>query len=252
MRLFVTLSLKILKNSWLKVLEDRVLNCPHCNVVFNAYWHLAYIGNSKDNDEMGSQIVYVTCPTCDQVIINIQYGITNKGKAYGERELKAIQASVPIYPLSQNVNIANEVPSNYKQDLEEAVSVLELSPKSSAALSRRLLQKILREKLNVKKQSLAKEIEEILSRGEIPTYIKESIDAVRNVGNFAAHPSKSKNTGEIVEVEPNEAEWLIEVIDALFDHVFVQPEKLKLRKEKLNSKLAEIGKPPMKDASDIT
>jgi hypothetical protein len=36
----------------------------------------------------------------------------------------------------------------------------------------------------------------------------ESIDAVRNIGNFAAHPQKSTATGEILEVEFGESEWL--------------------------------------------
>ena len=41
---------------------------------------------------------------------------------------------------------------------------------------------------------------------------------------------KSKTTGEIVEVEPSEAEWKLDVIEMLFDFLFVQPKKLN-RKE---------------------
>ena len=36
------------------------------------------------------------------------------------------------------------------------------------------------------------EIQELLDGGKLPTYIAESIDAVRNIENFAAHPLKKQ------------------------------------------------------------
>ncbi|MCH7557665.1 MAG: DUF4145 domain-containing protein [Planctomycetes bacterium] len=90
------------------------------------------------------------------------------------------------------------------------------------------------------------EIEEFVKRSEIPSHLTKSVDAIRNIGNFAAHPLKDINTGEIVDVEPGEAEWLIEVLFALLDFTFVQPKLLKDRKKKLNEKLKRLGKPTMK------
>ncbi len=49
-----------------------------------------------------------------------------------------------------------------------------------------------------------------------------------------------------MDVEPGEAEWLLEVLEALFDFAFVQPKKLEERKKKLNKKLQDLGKPQMK------
>jgi hypothetical protein len=82
--------------------------------------------------------------------------------------------------------------------------------------------------------------------GKIPSHIIESIDAVRNIGNFAAHPIKSKSTGEIVPVEPGEAEWNLDTLDSLFDFYFVQPEKTKKRRAALDTKLTDAGKPTIK------
>jgi hypothetical protein len=76
--------------------------------------------------------------------------------------------------------------------------------------------------------------------------LAEGIDAVRNIGNFAAHPIKSTNTGEIVDVEPGEAEWLLDLLEGLFDFYFILPAELQRKKEALNKKLADVGKPPMK------
>ena len=98
----------------------------------------------------------------------------------------------------------------------------------------------------VKPSNLADEIQEVLDRNLLPSYIAEIVDAVRNVGNFAAHPIKSKSSGEITPVEIGEAEWLLEILEALFDFYFVQPEKIKKKRENLNTKLSDSGKPPLK------
>jgi hypothetical protein len=138
------------------------------------------------------------------------------------------------------------IPKEIANDYNEACLVLTDSPKASAALSRRCLQNILREKAKVKKGNLATEIQQVIDSGSLPSYLTESIDAIRNIGNFAAHPIKSNSSGEIVSVEPGEAEWNLEVIEMLFDFYFIQPEKIKQKRDALNKKLKDTGKPPMK------
>jgi len=57
---------------------------------------------------------------------------------------------------------------------------------------------------------------------------------------------KSKNTGEILDVEPEEAEWLLNTLEGLFEHTFVKPEELKRKREATNAKLKDAGKPLLK------
>lgn len=76
--------------------------------------------------------------------------------------------------------------------------------------------------------------------------IIRTIAYITDIGNFAAHPIKSKNTGEIMKVETGEAEWNLDTLEGLFDFYFVQEAKAKERKERLNQKLAEAGKPLIK------
>jgi hypothetical protein len=139
-----------------------------------------------------------------------------------------------------------EVPPGIAEDYKEACLVLSDSPKASAALSRRCLQKLLRQSAGVKPGDLSAEIQQVLDGGKLPSDIAENIDAIRNIGNFAAHPNKSKSTGEVVPVEPHEAEWNLEVLESLFDFYYVQPAKAKARRDALNKKLADTGKPPVK------
>jgi hypothetical protein len=137
------------------------------------------------------------------------------------------------------------VPPDSIKDYEEAYAVLNDSPKASAALSRRLLQRLLEEKGNIKKGDLSKEIERVINSKQLSSQLADSIDHIRNIGNFAAHPSKSKRTGEIVDVEPEEANWNLYVLEQLFDHYFVKPTELKRMQKSVNKKLKKLGKPPM-------
>jgi hypothetical protein len=134
---------------------------------------------------------------------------------------------------------------NIAEDYTEACVVLPDSAKASAALSRRCLQHILREVAKVKHGNLADEISEAVAKGNLPSHISESLDAVRVIGNFAAHPEKSQKTGEILPVEPGEAEWNLDVLEGVFDFYFVQPEVMRKKKAALNAKLAEAGKRPL-------
>jgi len=226
------------------------MKCPHCikEIHFEEYgsWAFEYEDNArlKSDQITGYSVTYTICPACSELIVLLQHG---KIQGTPERQwLTDISVEELLYPKGAFRPVEPEVPEKYRADYKEAAAVLSVSPKASAAISRRILQQLLRDECNVKKSSLAKEISEFTSREGIPNYLSEAVDAVRNVGNFAAHPLKDTNTGEIVEVETGEADWLLDVIDAFFDYIFVQPQKLKLRKEKLNEKLAAIGKPKMK------
>ena len=140
----------------------------------------------------------------------------------------------------------SEVPAHINEDYREACLVLPFSPKASAALSRRCLQNLLRDAAKVKPSDLSKEIQEVIDSGKLPSQLADSIDAIRNIGNFAAHPMKSKSTGEIVDVKSQEAEWNLDVLETLFDFYYVQPVKIAKKRDDLNAKLSEAGKPPMK------
>jgi len=142
--------------------------------------------------------------------------------------------------------ILSEVPSTIAQDYKEACLVLHDSPKASAALSRRCLQSLLRETAGVRPGDLSEEIQQILDAKSLPGYLADDLDAVRNIGNFAAHPNKSKSTGELSDVEPGEADWTLNILEGLFDFYFVQPLSQQRRREALNKKLSDLGKPPMK------
>lgn len=142
--------------------------------------------------------------------------------------------------------LPEEIPSKYAEDYKEACLVLSDSAKASAALSRRCLQRLIEEKESPKSSKLANQIQEVIDSGHLPPDLSDAIDAIRNIGNFADHPLKSERSGEIIDVEPGEAEWSLDVIEDLYDFYFVRQAKLRQQRDALDKKLVEAGRPPMK------
>jgi len=87
---------------------------------------------------------------------------------------------------------ASEVTKIFAEDYIEACLVISDSPKASAALSKRCLQNILREVAKVKPGNLYNEIQQVIDSGNLPSYIVDAIDAVRNIGNLLHTPLKVK------------------------------------------------------------
>jgi hypothetical protein len=222
------------------------LKCPHCFVEFHDEERIVPLGDDIDG---GWCIQSFTCPNpeCKKFVLFLINGRFGRAADYSYFITQSdIKARFLIRPKgSQRLPAAKEVPIELAQDFNEACLVISDSPKASAALSRRCLQSLLREYAGVTKSDLANEIKELLESKNLPSHISESIDAVRNIGNFATHPLKSKSTGEIVPVEPMEADWNLDVLEMLFDFYFIKPAETLKRKKELNKKLTDLGKPEM-------
>ena len=224
--------------------------CPSCSIGVR----LAISGTTDvyttehpTEKQWGYDIAHGFCPECNQLIVLLRRG-TYWQHGLGDeaiRELDPKEEEV-IYPRRRVKSVSPDVPAHFHNDFSEAYACLDVSPKASAAVSRRLLQDVLENHFSIQKRSLEKEIEEFISRTDVPPFLSQQVDAVRKIGNFGAHPLKSTRTGEVLDVEEGEAEWLIETLETLFDFAFIQPERLKRQKAALNAKLHEAGKPPMK------
>lgn len=235
------------------------LNCPHCQVYsvmrFDSTvkrFETDYEDGISFEDAENLLFDFVcSCPNCSNTVFVQAQAQPNKNFTDPKTTYEKLDTSfggkiVSISPYRKKVNVPAEVPEKYAGDFREAVLVLDLSPTASAALSRRILQNILWDEFGIKHGNLAREINDFISQPGIPSYLTDAVDAIRNIGNFAAHPLKNTNTGEVMAVEPGEAEWLIEVLNSLFDFKFIQPLKLQERRDQLDAKLQELGKPPMK------
>jgi len=181
------------------------------------------------------------CTECDGlIVVATAFGPEAADAMVEKREFLMYPSRPPPRPLPP------EVTGEYAQDFREACLVLEDSPKASAALSRRLLQHVIREKAGITRRDLDKEIDALIESNTLPADLADDLDMVRTVGNFAAHPIKSTETGVLVAVEPGEADGLIDVLEELLDLYFVRPARREKKRAELNEKLAGAGKAPLK------
>jgi hypothetical protein len=220
------------------------VDCPACLHAFHDKWKAVHVEHIFGTDGDIRQVETTTCPTCHELIVRLRRLCpSTTGDITDLPETLEVKL---LHPPSPPRRAPDEVDEPYASDYEEAALVLSDSPKASAAVSRRLLQSIIRDKAGFKKASLDQEIQAVIDAGQVPTDLVNDLDALRTVGNFAAHPTKSTNTGEVVEVEPGEAGWLLDLLDDLFDYYFIRPARRKDRRGAVNAKLAEAGKPPLK------
>ncbi len=224
------------------------MRCPHCliGIKLDIKERVSFPDYDFSTTNLGKEFIHGICPECNSLVVVLRLGKYRWVDAEEPGEVSEIQQEIIIYPSTAKRSVEAEVPKEYRDAFNEANSVLPISPKASAALSRRLLQQILQGKYGIRKRDLNQEIDEFIQLPNIPSEISGAIDAIRNVGNFAAHPMKYTNSGEIVEGEKGEAEWLLDVLEQLFDCAFTQPAKAQKRKDELNKKLVSLGKGPMK------
>jgi Domain of unknown function (DUF4145) len=184
------------------------------------------------------------CPECKELILETtgQFVETKDSRNPLNWELlhpkNAARGPVPIV-----------VPPGIAEDYVEACNVLSISPKASAALSRRCLQNILRNH-GYKAKQLWQEIDLVLAETDttkaLPTNLRLSIDGIRHFGNFAAHPTEDVSTLEIIDVETGEAEWCLQILEDMFEHFYVRTADVLARKAALDAKLIAAGKLPSK------
>jgi len=223
--------------------------CPHCLVAFQDNDFRTLLGDDIDGQWL---TVTYTCPACQRLVVYLinadagTFHATTRGYS-NVGTLEGINSRRLIIPrIAARKPCPTEVPDYIAKDYSRAALIMEDSPEASAALSRRCLQSVLRDTAKVKPGNLASEIQEVLDKKEFPSYLSEQIDAIRHIGNFGAHPMKSNSVDTIVGVEPQEAEWNLEVLELLFDFYYVQPVVAARKWAALDEKLRDVGKAGMK------
>lgn len=124
------------------------------------------------------------------------------------------------------------IPQAIRDDYREACLIRDLSPMASATLARRCLQGMIRDfvKPNAKSDKLYEEIkalEQAIEEGTAPRQVSEdsiaALTAVRKIGNIGAHMEADVDV--IVDVDPGEAQVLIDLIESLLQDWYVERQK---------------------------
>lgn len=222
-----------------QLLENRNVVCRSCG-----FGQIA-TGGEFSLGTQGHHVKWFNCLKCTQLNFDLY-----KGTIRGRAPSIFTFVTVMSFPsASRPFVLPATLPGNIASDYREAAKLVGVSPAASAAFSRRCLQTILKNQ-GYTKSKLVHQIDGVLKETNpakvVPHYITTRLDAVRNFGNFSAHETENRATAEILDVEPGEAEWCMEILEDLIEHYFVRPAAEQAKIDSLNAKLAAAGKPEIK------
>jgi hypothetical protein len=125
------------------------------------------------------------------------------------------------------------VPKVVRDDFTEACLIVDLSPKAAAALARRCLQGMIRDRYGISMKQLFKEIQAL--KGKVDEVTWQAIDALREIGNIGAHPEQIPDV--IIEIGREDAKQLLQFIERLIEEWYV----LRHQKEALPNAIIELA-----------
>ena len=141
------------------------------------------------------------CNTCGKHSILVEKEIPSHNKntrlqSIDKQNNNVILSQKFIYPVDNTISLvppaSNSMPEDVRSMYNEAASVFELSPRSSAALIRLTLETLLKKHLinDEKKHNLNTMIG--MSNMEQPELVTEFMDMIRKEGNEEVHPEYEK------------------------------------------------------------
>lgn len=192
--------------------------CPYCkqscfdNGTISKTYYLSYPTDEYTQIASGVgatssvEASFSICPNCQKVAIHM--------KPYWRNDAMRFSFS---YPPENAISLPDYIPTAICSDYMEAVSIVDMSPKSSATLARRCLQGMIHDFWGIKEKNLNAEITAL--KGKIPETQWRAIDGLRKIGNIGAHMEKDVEL--IIDVDPDEAVKLIKLIELFIEKWYI-------------------------------
>jgi len=170
------------------------------------------------------QVSNTRCPVCDHLVVSL---CTKEGCTY------------PAWPVSTTrARLSEDVPAEYADDYHTAAQIIFYSPEASAALGRRSLHRFLANKVHAGHGGLAHQIRQASLAPELPSYLKQALGKLVTIAKLEPDSLKSQHPGALSGVEPGEAEWLLDLLQSLYDLYFVEPARMQRKQDALEESIA--------------
>ena len=194
--------------------------CPYCGMImalndatfntqypaFDSPQSRVFMHNKEVFRPSSIAVDFYKCPNCEQYTI----GVTGRGS--GVQDVRQL-----LRPISLAKQYPDYIPQQIREDYAEACAILYRSPKASATLARRCLQGMIRDYWGISKRTLYDEISEL--REKLQPDLWMALDNLRQLGNIGAHMEADTNV--IVNIDPDEAEKLIQLIELLMKEWYI-------------------------------
>ncbi len=220
--------------------------CPYCGshttiTEPNRSVETAELNHNSKHGDMTLVVSSTACPNeqCKELSIRVVWGRTKRenGYAAGIQPTKE-HWSRQLWPEANVLPLPDEVPEEIRTTYREAVLVSAISGRAGAAMARRCLQGIVRDFFAIpdnRRGNLGAELAYV--KDNIDPDLWEAIQAVRSIGDIGAH--MDKNVDQIIDVTPDEARLLVELVETLFQDWYIARKKRKANQAGLQALLAE-------------
>jgi len=196
------------------------MQCSHCHTEISVTPHVFALGEDSDG---AWQVSSSRCPVCHRLLVNL---CTKQGCTY------------PAWPATlSRPRLGDDVPDEYAGEYLAACQIIAFSPEASAAISRRLLHRVLADHAGAGSGGLFQQIDKAARSPELPPYLKDALRSLSRIAKLGPDSEKSKRPELLAPIEPGEAEWLLDVLQPLFELFFVQPAQLQRRHSELEERI---------------
>lgn len=215
-------------------LPEILYYCPYCKTkTSNAVTQIASMKFGHNMSDLYFKNFYMLdCHTCGQHSILVEKeklsneditGIQSVNKS--RRETNTILSQKFIYPVnnksSQIPSASSNMPHDVKKIYNEAASVFEISPRSSAALIRLTLETLLKKHIVNDGKEHTLNIMIGMSNTKQPELVTEFMDMIRKAGNEEVHPEYEKlehEWGDITkDTDKNQVLYMFKYINSICD-----------------------------------
>jgi hypothetical protein len=149
-----------------------------------------------------------------------------------------------VYPRRSYRPLDPLITGTLRQDYDEAAALLDLTPRLSAVLTRKIVFDLLEQYAGIGEYTLKASLDKFIGDKKHPARIKENLQHLREIGDFGAH-TKKDGVGQVIDVSREDAEWTLDLVDRLFDYFILDAERDKKLRGTWDKNLDDAGRKPI-------
>lgn len=209
--------------------HQKVLQCLYCGntTLMNRVGYHRYSWGDHASWHYGyrEHLMYA-CPVCAQVsFIQKQGGSSHLGYNEDGEEIDLFDEEI-LYPI--NTLKSDLLPEEVKEAYEAALKTKNINKAICLLALRRTLEIICNEK-NATGRTLSQKIEDLSSKGILPSKLQHASRITKNYGNMGAHDTD-------VSITDDELNQTVEFVQYIIDYLYILPAKLNSVQPQLEKK----------------
>lgn len=201
-----------------------LLDCSRCGALVDAIVLHSYEDNESDPNEPPGLWTFAKCPKCTLPLVAVQ---VDMGGGFAE------DSPSRVYPPTER-QLGFAVPESIRTAFNEAATCFRAKAyTASAIMCRKALEGLCLEH-GVKERTLSANLKKLKENGVIEARLFEWAEALRTLGNEAAH-------GVTATISLQDAKDILEFTEALSEYVFTYRDKFEKFKNRRKAKAKDSG-----------